>query len=113
MSIGSVWCSGGLGQAEQVLRGSGMYSKHWTWEIPVRLVPLQSAPVPSVILSFPKWESAGQSEGSGSSSLQQGALIFAGSQTSFSCGMIALKEMAVQSVGCEVVLSRIAASLLY
>lgn len=74
VSICSVWCFGGLGQAEQVLQGSGMYRKHWTWEIPVRSVLLRSAPVPSVTLSFPKRESAGPPEGSGSSSLWQGFL---------------------------------------
>lgn len=90
-----------LGKQSRSLGRSGMYRKHWTWEISVRSVLLWSAPVPSVPMSFPKWESAGQSEGSGSSSLRQGVLIFAGSQTLLSCGMIALKETATQLVGCE------------
>lgn len=83
-----------LGKQSRSLGRSGMYRKHWTWKTPVRLVLLWSAPVLSMPLSFPKWETAGQSEGSGSSSLQQGVLIFAGSQALLSCGTIALKEMA-------------------
>lgn len=102
-----------LGKQSRSLGRSGMYRKHWTWKTPARLVLLWSAPVLSMLLSFPKWETAGQSEGSGSSSLQQGVLIFAGSQALLSCGTIALKEMAAQSVRCEVALSRIAVLLLY